>query len=684
MSDLRYVACAIVVSGCISTSALAQSVPAQPSAEPAENQASIADIVVTAQKRSENLQKVPLSVSVVNGDELASRGVLKASDIANAIPGVNTQGVNSPAIFVRGIGTSNASITGDQGVAIHLDGVFQPRPTAFSAGMLDVARIEVLKGPQGTLYGRGALGGNVNVISVAPQDDFEGKVTLEGGDYGLRRGQVVLNVPVTDKLAMRVAAQSEWHDGYASNGTDDLNRDSARLRLQWEPTSAIKIGINAFYTHATGYGAAYHYFRDYPGIDRPSNPWDTAIGANYHSLDTRNWQVSVPIEIDLGFATLTYIPSVIDDRYDATTPYLLNSPTPYSQILGADSRTWAHEARLTSPAGQRLEWTLGVYHMNEHLEYDFRLPPIVHNYGIFTTRSSSVFGQVGYALTDKLKLIAGARLTDESKRQQANNVYDYRASWSPFSGKAGLQYQITDQSMLYATVANGFKAGGFFTAPGKNSFGPEKATTYEIGSKNRLDGGRFQINAAAYLYKYTDYQVNALTDGYNGTFVQGVFNAGKVDLYGLDLETIFQPTPDDRIELAGTYLHGQFKSFSVPVTSGRVGDMIPYAPQFSAHFGYEHRFDLADLGGLTARADVHYETLTWLSLNHTDATRQNAYSRTDLMLTYKPKSQRFSISGWVRNIENRAVKTSVTDIPGYETYILAPPRTAGATVSVDF
>lgn len=675
MIRFRHLACMAMLSAGISANALAQS---------ADADESLGEIVVTAQKRSENLQRVPLSVSVIGGEEIAGRGLLKASDIAAAVPGVKAQGVNSPAVFVRGIGTSNASITGDQGVAIHLDGVFQPRPTAFAAGLLDVERIEVLKGPQGTLYGRGALGGNINVVSVAPRGEFEGKVVLEGGDHSLLRGQAVLDIPIAEEFGMRVAAQRERRDGYAGNGADDMDRDAVRVRLRYQPAPTVKLDLTGFYTRSKGHGAAYHLYRDYPGIVRPANPWDTSISADFHALDARNRQVNAQLEVDLGFATLTYIPSYIDDEYRATTPYFLNSTTPYAQIISVDSKTWAHEARLTSPQGGRLDWTVGVYHMDEKLDYSFRLPPIVNNFGKFRTRSSSVFGQASYALADDLRVIAGARITDDSKHQQANNMFDYKASWSPFSGKLGLQYQPAEESMLYATVANGFKAGGFFTAPGKNSFGPENALTYEIGSKNRFADGSIQLNAAAYLYKYKDYQVNALTDGYNGTFVQGVFNAGKVDMYGIDLETIFRLSAKDRLEISATYLHGEFKSFSVPVTSGRVGDRIPYAPEFSAHLAYEHRFDLADAGSLNARVDSHFETSTWLSLNHQPATRQEAFTRTDFTLTYRPVSTDLGISAWIRNIEDKAVKTSVTDIPGFETYILAPPRTIGLTVSVGF
>ena len=292
--DMRVI---LFTGACVTVLAMPQLAFAQQAdgADQAET-SGIHDIVVTAEKRKANLQDVPLSVTAVAGDALQAAGVNSARGLDGIVSGVKVQGVNSPSVFVRGVGTSNASSTGDQGVALHLDGVFQGRPTAFAAGFVDVERVEVLKGPQGTLYGRGALGGNINVVSKEPTDRFEGTFGLQVGNYSQVTATAVANVPITDNLAIRASGQADRHDDYSKPLGDDLHSLTGRLRVKYEPSSNIKIGATLFHTERDGDGAAYQRARSYPGFPRSSDPWHNAIDGDQF-VDASTTELSGQIDI---------------------------------------------------------------------------------------------------------------------------------------------------------------------------------------------------------------------------------------------------------------------------------------------------------------------------------------------------------------------------------------------------
>ncbi len=651
--------------------------------EPAKDTGQIEEIIVTAQKRAENLQNVPMSVTAVSGDALEAQGVTNPKGLANAVPGLKVQGTNTPAVFIRGVGTSNSSSTGDQGVAIHLDGVFHGRPTAFAAGFLDVDHVEVLKGPQGTLYGRGALGGAVNVISKAPSQTYEGAARVEVGNYDQLLGSAALNLPLTDKSAVRAAVQVERHDGYSSNGGDDADNLAARLRYRYRPTDDVTIDLIAFYSSQKGKGATAHLLRSYPTNPLPTDPWATSYPGALYTADVETKEVSADLVWNLGRATLTYIPAFVNSRSSYTQPNLLAggifSPTALAFDNRADQNT--HELRLDSPSDQRLQWTVGAYYLDEKVRYSV----VNHvSWGSIETISKSLFGQASYAITDRIHVLAGGRTTKETKEQFNNFGYHYTGEWSPMTGKVELEYNPVESSMLYASVANGFKSGGFFTAPGANTFDPEKVVVYELGSKNRFLDNRLQLNGAVYRYDYDDYSVNVSVPGYGGTTGQGVFNAGRARVYGADAEMILRPTAKDRIETSIAYSHAKFLTFSVATTSGKAGDRLPYSPEWSANVAYQHVFNLANGACLTPRLETHFETSSWLTANHSAFTRQGAFAKSSATLTYAPAAQPFTIALWARNIENKAVKLTVTDTSGLENDIVAPPRTYGMTLAAKF
>ncbi|MGC4029888.1 MAG: TonB-dependent receptor [Steroidobacteraceae bacterium] len=645
----------------------------------------IEEVIVTAQRSAESIQKVSQSITAISGSDLEQLGVRNAADLAGVVPGVNIKQGGTPAVFIRGVGTSNSSVTGDQGVALHIDGIPQSRATAFSAGLFDLERVEVLKGPQGTLYGRGSIGGSINVITAAPKADFEAAGSAEFGNYGLFRSQGMINVPLHEATStgVRLSFASESRDGYASNGGDDMHNSALRLRARSKPIEPLTLDLSTFIFRYNNTGLANYPLRTYSAtkVADPGN-WRSFIDLRqgYDDLDIR--EIALNVDYDLGFGVLTVLPSYaeIKNRSDRPTLATLNGVVGSNNFSwqDLDSTTKTQEVRLAAPAGARIKWVAGAFHGFEKNRY------AVSNgltAGYLSTDSTGFFAQTTVPITDAFRVVAGARQSREKKDQYTIQGLHFSADWKVFNYRASLEYDLRPQSMIYGTVATGFKAGGFFTSVAPNWFDPEEATVYEIGSKNRFMNGSLQLNLAAYFSKYDKYQVNnTIVAAFPGATTQGVFNGGAAEVKGGEAELIWQFLPADRVNFSVNYSDGKFTTITVVGTTAKVGDRLPSTAEFSSNLAYTHDFTLQS-GMLSARAEMHYETDSWISLNHDAFSRQKAYTKSNLSLTYTPSESKWQLQAWVRNIEDVAVRTNINATLNNETINLAPPRTYGLTIS---
>src|SRR5579863_7213757 len=264
------------------------------------------EIIITAQKRSENLQKSAVAVTAISGNTLSETGTVDAQGLTDLVPGVEVAQNNANTIFaIRGISSTTDATLGDAAVAFHLDGVFEGRPAAASGLFYDIARVEVLRGPQGTLYGRNATAGTVNVITNAPDlSGYQGDVVVETGNYAELRTEAMLNAPLTDTFALRIAAQTLRHNGYLNSGYDDADDHAARLQALWKPNEAFSVLLFGDFFHQGGVGAGYTQ------LPVGSDPWHTPLplitfsGGGYPSppgtTDDLSWSVHAELTWDLG------------------------------------------------------------------------------------------------------------------------------------------------------------------------------------------------------------------------------------------------------------------------------------------------------------------------------------------------------------------------------------------------
>lgn len=661
----------------------------------AQEQQGLDEIIVTAERTEQNLQKVSQSVTSISGDRLELLGIKSTADLAAFVPGVTMKPGNAPSIFIRGVGTSLTSVTGDPGVAMHIDGVFQTRPTALNIGFFDLERVEILKGPQGTLYGRGSVGGSINLITASPKMELAGAASAEYGNFNAIRATGMVNIPIDDttKTAVRLAFMTDSHDAYASNGSDDNQGTALRARIRTNPVDQLTVDFIGALYRSKGKGVGFYPIRTY-SASQPNNPdkYLTSIDnpTDYSNLEVREGAINV--EADLGFGVLTFLPSfvsIVDKR--RTTSIITSGGVPgTSNPVTSDLRanTEMQELRLASPKNSSIKWVVGLYHLHENNNYTVANGRIS---GVVKTNSSSAFAQVSVPIVDGLNIIGGIRYTEEKKDQITTANQIFNASWSPWNYRASAEYQVTPRSMLYATYATGFKAGGFFVDAPPNSYEPETNKVFEVGSKNRFFNNSLQLNLAAFYAKYQKYQVQVtIVPRIPGGTSAGVFNGGDAEIKGGEIELVYQLSPQDRFEVSGNYTDGKFTTITLPNysyiigTAGiRPGDRLPTTAVISGNVAYTHDF-LLPTGKISARAETHLEGASYPTLDRTAWGRQRAYSKSNFTLTYAPDEAVYTVSAWVRNIEDVAVRGGYGNTPNNENYTLGPPRTYGVTVSAKF
>jgi iron complex outermembrane receptor protein len=753
--------------------------PGAPAADdPAAPVEGIAEIVVTAQRRAENLQRVGLAVSAVTGSDLTKAGITQPDDLGKLIPAVQMQpsAGSSVSIYLRGVGAQSGNAYAENAIAFNFGNVYIGRPTATVGTFFDLERVEVVKGPQGTLYGRNATGGAINVLPRRPSlSNFGGFLEGEYGNYDSKRVAAGVNLPLGDKAALRLAGQVVDRDGYLSDGTQDEVGRALRASFLVEPTrgwSALLIA-DYFRQRGKGQGSVLAPGSRFPagtgGNTAPpledrigaSDPLSTAALSAYAAtlgsppfcggfgngvrsgcvitprndsfLDNEFWGVSATIEGDLGFGTLTIIPAY---RRTNTNE---NGYIPGFQIRKTEeTEQRSLEMRLTSNADQRLRYVLGgfLYKEEQNADNFFTLGLLSTNR--FTpnldTTSKAVFGQLTFDVSDKFRLIAGARYTNETKDAVTRNAAGALPGpvtpplGAPFTGalefekvtwKAGVELDAGPRSLVYANVATGFKAGGFFTAlPPANTFAPEELTAYTIGAKNRFFDNKLQLNFEAFYWDYKDQQITFVggVPTNNGIQSGGItVNAGQATIYGVDIDLLFAPTSRDRFTANLQYLKGKydtlvFDAFSgtggtlrqgCAVTGSRLanpgvnaarlyttdcsGQPTLNSPRWSAVAGYEHVFQLGGFD-LTAGARTRIESSRWLGLSYLPEMRQGGYMMSDVYLTLENPNKTWSLTGFINNVEDETVLSNAGLKPIVDVVYVAlrPPRTYGVRANFKF
>jgi iron complex outermembrane recepter protein len=723
--------------------------------------AGLEEIVVTAQRREENLQKAAVPVSAVSGSTLTEQSVTQATDLTRLVPSIQVAPAASlTQIYLRGVGTFGSNAFAEQGVAFNMDGVYLSRPAAPAALFYDLERIEVLKGPQGTLYGRNASGGAVNVITTKPQLGQSGSfITGEYGNFNTFKASGALNLPVGENSAFRFSGQYVNRDGYLSDGYDD--EDTWALRGQYRlDTDLLNLKIMADYAEVGGMGSGGTIM---PLIGDRLGPSDPAVVAAYKARpptapvpqitalddgfqDNTFYGVIATLDFHLGDLTATVIPAWRKTQLD-----FLSYASGFKIDVTEDSEQTSIEARLAGQS-ERLKWVVGAYWFDESVDADQFYDQASNGTKIVSdlgTTSYAVFGEGTFSLTDRWRVTGGLRYTSDNKTQ------DTEAHTLPFVGfvppgppnfipiildiqtlatsdvdfnettwKVGLEYDVGPSSLLYATVATGFKSGILYSALGQNYSEPEDMTAYTLGSKNRFLDNTLQLNAEAFYWDYKNQQISHLgpvqvasTPG--GPVYGPVFlteNAGAATIMGVEVELLWQPVTQGLFSLNVQWLDTEYDEllYQAYSTSGiapvlgcgitptsqigaspqaRIynvdcsGQPLVNAPEFVVNAGYQHHFELPGGSRLTAAVDTRIESSRYLSIDFLDLGKQDSYMMSNARLTWEPQGGKLALTAFVNNIEDELVFSNSLQSPAKPGVIynqMRPPRTYGVRVSYQF
>ncbi len=705
----------------------------------------IGEIVVTARKREESLQETPISITVFSGADLEDRSLTSLSEIGNFTPNLSfgSTGVgssDSARVHIRGIGQTDFIITTDPGVGIYVDGVYMARSFGSLFDLLDIERVEVLRGPQGTLYGKNTIGGAVNVVTQKPEAEFGGYAKVTGGRFGRIDGKVSVNVPlVENKLSARVSGMTLNNDGFAKNLFDGspLSDDetlAARGALRFTPNESLDIELAADVTRKRAHSENVKLvaFNPTGALVVPINFFLGPLGPAQILADpyATNGDFSGPNNVN----DLNAFGASLTINWDINENVSAKSITAYREVdtaFGADQdgtpvaightldrvkqEQFSQEFQLigTSFDG-RLDWVTGIYFIseqaNEFNDVDL-VPGLFPIIGLDITidvenKTQNVsyagFFQGTYQLTDRLSTTLGVRYTYEEKEYFANHIHSQSGiraiteraqnDWDAFSPKFGLDYQLTDDVLTYASVSRGFKSGGFNgrpldNSPGLESYNPELVWSYEAGVKSRFMDDRVQLNAAFFYSDYSDVQVTlvGLTDAM-GNLLIVVRNAASATMKGFEAELQVRPAEGFDFFAGVGFVDAEYDKFmDGPID--RSGQDFPFTPKWNVNLGGQYRAEIGELGSVTGRLDYSYRSAQFLDAANSPGLRQEAYGLINARIAYETPDGQFQLAAFGKNLNDKAYKVNGIDASSFFGIAFAsfgPPRTWGIEATARF
>ncbi len=710
---IRSLASSIAIAAAMiaSEGALAQDAGTQP-------ETGVEDIVVTAQRREERLQDVPISVTAVTGDSLARSGVTDTRQLTQSMPSVVFSRVNSSfQPYIRGVGTRNANIGDESNVSLYIDGVYQPVMSSLGFDIVNVERIEVLRGPQGTLFGRNSTGGLINIITPDPTEKLSGRIVARAGSFGEKSLQGYISTGIAPGVAFDLTGSVAGDNGYIKdlvNGgyRGDRSSEVVRAKILIEPSKTFRAVLTGNYTrYADSSSVSEQPFRGNSTGARapvpiiPTEPWQTAIDVDTNaksktysaSLQTRLRLDGVDIETTSAYIDSTAV-SITDS--DATTKPIGSVRAPQS------SHYIENEIRALSTGGGAFSWILGAFQFSgkgsfDGLESYANGALVSRTFTRQEVESYAGFGEGTLRFGDHISLIAGLRYTWEKRNYEAHTaaatVVPFRESSNDkLTFRLSAQYKFNESANVYASFSRGFKSGvynGFATtvaaaAPTR----PETLDSYEFGFKtDPLNWLR--VNGSVFHYDYSDIQQSARDPA---TTLVLLFNAASAKVDGAELEVTAKAARNFNIRGYATLLRAKYDSFPTaqifrPTGTGGNTSIAPFdasgkdmirAPRFTmgVNFDWSHETSAGVFGiaGNVFRSGKYY----W---DFENRLTQPAYTMINGDISWSPSADsplRFSV--FVRNLAKEVVYSQMTSTATADKAGFERPRTWGASASFTF
>jgi iron complex outermembrane recepter protein len=615
----------------------------------------IEEIFVTAQKRAESVQDVPISISAMSADFVRNVGAQTVDGLGIYTPGLETRvsEVTQPQLSIRGITTSDFGIGADPAVAVYVDGVYSGRSASALTAFQDLERVEVLKGPQGTLFGKNAAAGAIHLISKKPTQVFEAEMSAGVGNYGKRKIEAVVNLPLTDDLALRITAMDNQRDGYRDNlfnGEELANENSggARASLLWNATDETDVLAQVEYYNVDQDGSVY------TSLLHGDSYGDARL--DFTPKETLElWGGAVTVESGFERVLFTSITALkrfessnlID--YDGTDLFTTTAGLAPYYLVGEhleENNFFSQEFRLTSQDDSALRWTLGAMYSREHGKQDspLTLSTNVVNVligadllptgelfrelasGELNSTSAALYGDMTYALNDVLGLTVGLRYTHDEKDYELTTVFnpltaayggfgviypvefkdgvEQEDSWSNVSSRVVLDYAFAEDTMVYLSYATGYKAGGFNSTRFTQPVDEEQVTNIELGLKSTWLDSRLRFNAAVYDYDYEDLQAYAEINA------QQVIRNEDAEGQGFEMDLTWAATRRLTLSANYNYLDTKITAFQLfegeTAADDRIGKPLINAAEQTYNLGMEYELPMASVGELVFRVDYSY------------------------------------------------------------------------------
>lgn len=667
------------------------------------------DVIVTAQKRSESAQKVPITLTAFSAADLDKRGIADIRDIARFTPGFNAAqfSQDKPIFAIRGAENTFSAAGATKPVGIFIDEIYIPRFSASNFSLYDAQSVTVLKGPQGTLFGRNVTAGAILVQTREPSlTELAANARVGIGNYNLREASAYLSAPLSGQLAGSLSINREVHDGYGqdiSNGRQEDNEDSwaGRAQLLFKPSSMFKLRLSADYSHDRNNGRALSALTNSDTDRRTSQ---LGIPQTYNATIAGG---SARMEIGDGPVRFT---SVTGYRYSNSFEIFSRSGLSYLalpnsfQEVGEErerDRAFSQEGRI-SYENNAISLITGVFFFSENSYRGFRKYRLAATSGATTldnfydqdvrTTSVAPFADLTWHVTDKFDLIGGVRYTyehkdaDETLTNKTAPAASFAASdmnsWSQMTYRAVANYRPTRDITLYASYATGFTAGGYNTEADQVSafrtfFNPERSENVEVGLKTRFFDGRGRFNVAAFTTRYKNKQEFVFN---NLTFIGNIINAARARARGIEADVSFNPVKV--LTLGGTfaYLDAKYLQFDIPGAASATGNVMGNSP----HFTYSASADLDQpVGPVRLLAGVSF---THKDSYHPSATLPQAIDATNLLnaqIGVAGLGDHWRVMLWARNLTNQQYPLIISNY-SINAEWLAPPRTYGLRLSYKY
>ena len=701
------------------------------------------EVVVTATKRSVALQDLAGSANVLGADKLGPGGIQEVRDMQVDIPNLSLgDQFGFARVFMRGIGMTSIDIGGEGAVAFLQDGAIVPRPAAQLMGMFDLDQVEVLRGPQGTLYGRGATAGAINMVTAKPGKELGGYLSVTAGNYGLAQFKGAIDVPMGDALSMRLAGSLDSRDGYGNNiftGSDINDRDASAYRATfvYDAGGPLTATLSAQYYEEDDNNYAFSYFGQSEGSSIPV-PFGVPIlggntvgmvGGGFYDINSDQEPINdrdgqlINLTIDYAFNDRWSLKSItssqsmdrfLRDDLDSTDANLFgqNNYTEESDSFGQEL--------ILNYSADRLDVLGGVMYFEEDLYGEVRVPltnlcfllapaacgtPVGDflnggNYlqdGDVDIEAWGAYVEANYSISDKWSVIAGLRYNYEERDGTGSFIFDaislnvptnQRESWNDLTPRITLQYSPNDNMLLYATYTEAFKSGVINTGSTSPPLDPETVDAFELGLKGQNASGTIRYSVAAFFYDYQDMQISFVDE----TSTVSTVNAAEAENSGIELEIDGSLGNGFAFDFYLTYLNAEYQEFfNGDYANGFAitdlsGNTLPNAPESTAKLGLTWEGAVGG-GTLTVRGEAYYQDDVYFTEWNREDAYQKSYEQINASVDYSWNDQ-WLLSLWGRNLSDEEVMSNnIITAPLYDSLrvgAVLPPRTYGATVTYQF